>query len=388
MRKRIIILGSTGSIGTSTLDIIRKDKKNFNIVLLTANNNYKKLAKQAIEFNVKNVLIYNKKFFEIVKSTLKKRNIRVFTGDVPINTIIKSKVDYSMSSIVGLAGLQPTIDVIKISKTVALANKETIICSWNILSKLIKKYKTKLLPVDSEHFSIMELTKNISDADIEEIIITASGGPFLKTPISQLSKKKPNEAIKHPNWKMGKKISIDSANLMNKVFEVIEAYNLFNFNKNKYKIMIHPQSYVHSIIRFKNGLIKMILYNSDMKIPISNTLDNKNNKFLNEKKINIKTLNKMSFQLVDRKKFPSVNFIPKCLNLGHSAPTIVNASNEILVELFLERKIGFLDIVKTINRIFKDKEFEKYATKQPKSVKEIKIIDNWARLKTLKMCAL
>ena len=295
MRKRIIILGSTGSIGTSTLDIIRKDKKNFNIVLLTANNNYKKLAKQAIEFNVKNVLIYNKKFFEIVKSTLKKRNIRVFTGDVPINTIIKSKVDYSMSSIVGLAGLQPTIDVIKISKTVALANKETIICSWNILSKLIKKYKTKLLPVDSEHFSIMELTKNISDADIEEIIITASGGPFLKTPISQLSKKKPNEAIKHPNWKMGKKISIDSANLMNKVFEVIEAYNLFNFNKNKYKIMIHPQSYVHSIIRFKNGLIKMILYNTDMKIPIANTLYKNKNFFIKQSKIDIKILNKLNF---------------------------------------------------------------------------------------------
>ena len=383
MKRKIIILGSTGSIGTSTLDIIRKDKNNFNIVLLSANNNYRKLIKQAKEFNPKNVLINNKKFFKIVMKSLKKRRIRVFTGETPINKIVTSKVDYSMSSIVGLAGLQPTIDIIKISKTVALANKETIICSWQILSKLIKKYKTKVLPVDSEHFSILELTKNFKDNEIEEIIITASGGPFLNTPFNKLSKKKPSEAIKHPNWKMGKKISVDSANLMNKVFEVIEAYNLFNFNKKKYKIIIHPQSYVHSIIRFKNGLVKMVLYNSDMKIPISNTLYEKENNFLNEKKIDIKILNKMSFQLVNKKKFPSVNFIQKCLKMGHSAPIIINASNEVLVKLFLDRKIGFLDIVKTINKIFKDKEFKKYATKQPRSVNEIKLIDEWARKKIL-----
>ena len=383
MKRKIIILGSTGSIGTSTLDIIRKDKNNFNIVLLSANNNYRKLIKQAKEFNPKNVLINNKKFFEIVVKSLKKRRIRVFTGETPINKIVTSKVDYSMSSIVGLAGLQPTIDAIKISKTVALANKETIICSWQILSKLIKKYKTKVLPVDSEHFSILELTKNFKDNEIEEIIITASGGPFLNTPFNKLSKKKPSEAIKHPNWKMGKKISVDSANLMNKVFEVIEAYNLFNFNKKKYKIIIHPQSYVHSIIRFKNGLVKMILYNSDMKIPISNTLYEKENNFLNEKKIYINILNKISFLLVNKKKFPSVNFIQKCLKMGHSAPIIINASNEVLVKLFLDRKIGFLDIVKTINKIFKDKEFKKYATKQPRSVNEIKLIDEWARKKIL-----
>ena len=385
MKKKIIILGSTGSIGTSTLDVIRKDKKNFNVILLSANNNYRKLIKQAKEFNAKNVLINNKKFYEIVRNALKKNKVRVFTGDISINKIVRVKIDYSMSCIVGLAGLQPTIDAIKISKIVALANKETIICSWHILSKLIKKYKTKILPVDSEHFSIMELTKNITDDQIEEIIITASGGPFLNIPFNKLSKKKPSEAIKHPNWNMGKKISIDSANLMNKVFEVIEAYKLFSFNKKKYKILIHPQSYVHSIIRFKNGLVKMILYNSDMKIPISNILHHKNNKFLNEKKIDIKVLNKMSFQTVDKKKFPSVNFISKCLKSGHSAPTIMNASNEVLVKLFLDRKIGFLDIVKIINKIFKDKHFKKYATKQPRSVKEIKLIDEWARMKTLSL---
>ena len=175
--------------------------------------------------------------------------------------------------------------------------------------KSIKKYKTKILPVDSEHFSIMELTKNIEDSEVEEIIITASGGPFLNTPINKLKYVNPSKAINHPNWKMGKKISIDSANLMNKVFELIEAYKLFNFDKKKYKIMIHPQSYVHSIICFKNGLTKMILYDSDMKIPISNTLYGKKNNFLNKYKISTKVLNKLSFQKVDKKKFPSIKLI-------------------------------------------------------------------------------
>jgi len=386
MKKKIAILGSTGSIGQSTLEIIKKDKNNFNIVLLSANNNYKKLIDQAKYFKAENVLIKNTKLYQKVKNSLKKYKTKVYCGDTPIDKIISSELDYSMSAIVGIAGLQPTIDIIKISKVVAIANKETIICGWNIISKFIKKYKTKIIPVDSEHFSIMELTKNVSNEEVEEIIITASGGPFLNTPLNKLKNAKVKDAIKHPNWKMGKKISIDSANLMNKVFEVIEAYKLFNFDKDKYKIMIHPQSYVHSIIRFRNGLIKMILYNTDMKIPISNTLYPKKNKFIKEKKISIKILNKMNFQLVDTRKFPSVNFIPKCLNLGPSTPAIVNASNEVLVSLFLKGKIGFLDIVGTINKIFKDKEFKKYAKKKPNSVKEIKIIDNWARLKTINMC--
>jgi len=384
MKKKIAILGSTGSIGKSTLDVIKKDRKNFDVVLLSANNNYKKLIQQAKQFKAKNVLIKNEKFYSKVKNSLKKT--KVYSGNISIKKIVSRKLDYTMSAVVGLAGLQPTIDAIKISKTVAIANKETIICGWDILSKIIKKYKTKVLPVDSEHFSIMELTKNVHDSDVEEIIITASGGPFLNTPINKLKHVNPKQAINHPNWKMGKKISIDSANLMNKVFELIEAYKFFKFNKTKYKIMIHPQSYVHSIIRLKNGLIKMILYNADMKIPISNTLYETKNNFLSKSKISTKILNKLSFQKVDKKKFPSIKLIHKLSKSGYSAPIIINASNEILVSLFLKGKIGFLDIVKTLNRIFKDKEFAKYAKKKPKSVQNIKAIDNWARLKTMDMC--
>ena len=389
IKKKIAILGSTGSIGISTLEVIKKNKSSFNVVLLSANNNYKKLIQQAKYFKAKNVLIKNNKFYKNVKNALKKNKTNVFTGDISLSRITSEKIDYAMAAIVGIAGLQPTIDVIKISKVVAIANKESIICAWPILSKILKKYKTKIIPVDSEHFSIMELTKNVSNSEIAEIIITASGGPFLSTPLSKLKTINPKQAINHPNWKMGKKISVDSANLMNKVFEVVEACKIFNFDKKKYKIMIHPQSYVHSIIRFSNGLTKMILYEADMKIPISNTLYEKDNKIRNIKNIknlNNKILNKMSFFKVDVRKFPSIKFIPKCLNSGHSVPAIINASNEELVKMFLDGKIRFLDIVGTINKIFQDKEFKKYAKKKPKSVKEIKIIDNWARLKTINMC--
>ena len=205
MKKKIAILGSTGSIGTSTLDIIKRDKKNFEIVLLVANSNYKKLTKQAVEFSAQNVLIKNKKYYEIVKKILKGKKINVFYGNTPINLIIKKKLDYTISAIVGLAGLQPTLESIQVSKNLAIANKETIICGWEILTKFIKKYKTNLIPIDSEHFSIMELTKGLKNSDIEEIIITASGGPFLNTPNKNLKNIKASQATKHPNWKMGKK---------------------------------------------------------------------------------------------------------------------------------------------------------------------------------------
>tara|TARA_Y100000590_G_scaffold431109_1_gene545514 strand:+ start:576 stop:1742 length:1167 start_codon:yes stop_codon:yes gene_type:complete len=386
MKKKIAILGSTGSIGKSTLDVIRKDKKNFDVILLTANKNYKKLIQQAKDVKAKNVLIKNILFYEKVKKALRNSSTKVYSGNISIKEIIKGKLDCTMVAIVGIAGLQPTLDAIKNSKSVAIANKESIICGWNILLKEINKNKTKIFPVDSEHFSIMELTKNVDDNDVEEIIITASGGPFLNFSKKKLKKVRPAQAIRHPNWSMGKKISIDSANLMNKVFEVIEACKLFKFDKKKYKIVIHPQSYVHSIIRYKSGLIKMILYNADMKIPISNILNGKKNIATYVKSIDIKKLNKLSFQKVSLNQFPSVRLIEKSLKYGLLTPTIINAANEVLVDLFLKGKIGFLDIVKTINMILKGKDFKKYAKRKPSSIKDIKIADNWARLKTINMC--
>ena len=385
-KKKIAILGSTGSIGKSTIDILRKDKKNFEIVLLSANKNYKELLKQSKEFKVRNIVINNNKNYIKIKKEIKDKKINIFNNFESFNKNFKNKIDFTMSAISGLEGLKPTLELIKFSKTIAIANKESIICAWNLIQQRLKKYKTNFIPVDSEHFSIWSLLNKDNYNNIEEIIITASGGPFLNFKLNKLKNIKSKDAIKHPNWNMGKKISIDSANLMNKVFEVIEACKFFNFNKVKYRVVIHPQSYVHSIIRFKNGLIKMILYNADMKIPISNTLYEKGNNFLNIKKIDTTIFNKNSFYNVNKKRFPSINLINKILNSGPSTATIVNASNEVLVDLFLRNKIGFLDIVKTINKIFKDKDFKKYAKRKARSVKDIKIIDNWARLKTFTIC--
>ena len=379
MKTKIAILGSTGSIGKSTIDIIRKNKKNFQIELLTANNNYKKLIQQAKEFKPKNILIANKNHYPKVKKFFLKSKTKVFYGNTPIDSIVNTKLDYTMCAIVGVEGLKPTIEAIKCSKKVGIANKESIICGWDLLKKYIKRYKTKVLPVDSEHFSIMELSKKLKNKDVEEIILTASGGPFLNTPLNKFKNIKPNQAIKHPNWKMGKKISVDSSTLMNKVFELIEAYKLFNFEIKKYRILIHPQSYVHAIIRYKNGLIKMLLHNTDMRIPIINTIFEKKAKVENIKNINSSFLSQLRVYEVDNKRYPSINLIKKCVKAGKSTPIILNASNEILVSLFLKKEINFTDITDILTKIFRHKDFKKYAKKKINDLKDIYKIDRWAR---------
>ena len=382
MRIKIAILGSTGSIGKSTLEIIKKNKSKFNVELLMAQNNFKALINQAKIFRAANVLIVNKKYYAKIKKALSKTKTKVFFGDKPINSIITKKIDYTMSAIVGIAGLKPTVEAIKCSKKIAIANKEAIICGWNILSKYIKKYKTKVLPVDSEHFSIMELSKKLNNNDIEEIILTASGGPFFKTPLTKLKYVKPIQATKHPNWKMGKKISVDSATLMNKVFEIIEASKLFKFNISKYRILIHPQSYVHAIIRYRNGLIKMLLHKTDMKIPIANTIFGNSTKVHNIKKLDSLKLDRLRFFEPNKKRYPSIELVKKCMNNGQSGPIILNASNEILVSLFLQKKIKFTDICRILDKIIRHKTFNKYAKRKTNSLEEIYKLDQWARKMT------
>ena len=386
--RSITILGSTGSVGCNTVELIQNNQKHFSVESLTANQNVDLLAKQARILKPKTVALADQNGYDDLKKSLAGTSIKVTAGKNALIEAAEQPADIVMSSIVGAAGLKPTLAAVKRGAAIGLANKECLVSAGDVFIREVKKSDSILLPVDSEHFSIMELTKNLKDSDVKEIIITASGGPFLKKSLNRLNKVKPKEAANHPNWKMGKKISIDSANMMNKFFEIIEACKLFKFNKNKYKILIHPQSYVHSIVRFKNGLIKMILYNTDMKIPISNTIYQKNNSFSNKSKIDSKILNKLSFEKVNLKKFPSIKLIKKCFKMGYSTPIIINASNEVLVSMFLKQKINFLDIVKTINKILKDKEFNKYAKKKPKTVKDVKLIDKWARLKTTNMCVI
>jgi len=383
MKKKIIILGSTGSIGSTTIKIINRDKNAFEVILLTANKNYKKLFLQAKKINCKNVLIYDKKNYLLSLEKNKDNDLKIFNNIVDFIKILKKKVDYTMCSITGLAGLKPTLDAIKFSHNIAVANKESIICGWNFIKKDLKKYKTEFIPIDSEHFSIWSLIKNYKLSQIQKIFITASGGPFLKLPKNALNKILPKDAIKHPNWSMGKKISVDSATLMNKVFEVIEAQRIFNLPLSKFKILIHPSSYVHAIVKFTNGTTKFLIHDTSMEIPIFNSLyfdDTK--KKLKSKEIDFDKLNNLNFIEVNKYKFPSVNLLKKVPNNISLFETVLVSANDSLVELFLNKQITYLEIYKILNIITGQKEFTKLKLIKPSSLDQISKLSKYVALKT------
>ena len=382
MKKKIAILGSTGSIGKSTIDILRKDKKNFDVVLLTTNNNYREILKQAKEFKARNIIINNKKHFLTSKKKLRNNKINIFNNFQSFNNKFKSKIDFSMSAISGLEGLKPTLDLIKFSKTIAIANKESIICAWNLIQQRLNKYKTKFIPVDSEHFSIWSLLNGNRNNNVEEVIITASGGPFLKLSLNKFKKIKPQIAVNHPNWKMGKKISIDSATMMNKVFEVIEAQRIFNIDINKFKILIHPKSYVHAIVKFTNGLTKILVHDTDMKIPIFNSIYSKNNKKIKSSKINLSILNNLNFIKVNSSRFPSIKILKMIPNKISLYETIMVSANDQLVGLFLDGKINFSDVTRLLKKIMKMNIFMKYKKRVPKNFNELINLSKFVRLKT------
>jgi len=291
-----------------------------------------------------------------------------------------------MCAISGLDGLKSTLDMIKFSKTIAIANKESLICGWDLINKELKINKTKFIPVDSEHFSIWSLLKGMNKFNVQKIIITASGGPFLNMPIKKFKKITPKSAIKHPNWNMGSKISVDSATLMNKVFEIIEAQKIFNFDISKFEILIHPKSYVHAIIKFYNGLTKILIHDTDMRIPILNSIYDEKNINSKSKQLNVNLLNNLNFSNVDIKKFPSIkilNSIPKKNTLYE---TIIISANDQLVHLFLKKKIKFIDIVKKLSYFIKLKEFNKYKSISPKNFDQINSLNNYVRLKVNSLC--
>ena len=286
-----------------------------------------------------------------------------------------------MSAISGFYGLKPTIKIIKKTKTIAIANKESIICGWNLINRQLKKYNTKFIPVDSEHFSIWSVIKNINSNLIDQIIITASGGPFLNLK-NKTIKKTPKLAIKHPNWKMGKKISIDSATLMNKVFEVIEAKKIFNLDMNKFKILIHPKSYIHAIVKFKNGLIKLVAHDTNMKIPIFNSIYNNSKNQFNSKKINIDLLNNLNLRKVDIKKYPLINILKLIPKKESLFETLLVSINDELVDLFLKNKINFDDISIKLNQLINNKSSLKYRQKKVNNLTQIEKLNEFVRLKT------
>ena len=382
MKKKIAVFGSTGSIGKTTINIIKKDKNNFEVILLTSNNNTQELVKQAKELNVKNLIINNKKQYLNLKKKFKNKKINIYNNFHNLNKIFKKKIDYTMCAISGLEGLSPTLDSIKFTKNIVIANKESLICGWNLIKKKLKKHNTQFIPVDSEHFSIWSLIKNVKKCDIDEIIITASGGPFLKLPISKFKKIKPSSAVKHPNWNMGKKISIDSATMMNKVFEVIEAQRIFDIELKKFKILVHPNSYVHSIVKFNNGTTKILVHDTNMKIPIFNTLYQNSNKKIMSKKLDITKLNNLNFKNIDKKKFPVINILNHVSKKFSLYETVIVSANDLLVQFFLDGKIKFLDISIYLEKIVKLKEFKKFKHILPTNVNQIIKLSKYVRLKT------
>ena len=377
MKKNISILGSTGSVGLSTLKIIDKKKDLFRIILLAANNNYKLICEQIKKYKPKYFIINNFKVYKKVKKKYENKKVKILNN---FNQINLKKLDLSITAIPGLAGLEPTLLFIKYSKKILIANKEAIICGWPLIKKLAANNKTQIIPVDSEHYSIFKLIENLDLKEIEKIYITASGGPFLNYRKQEMHKISIKDALKHPKWKMGKKITIDSSTLMNKILELIEAQKLFNIPINKLDILIHPNSLVHAIIRKKNGLTVFIYHETSMIIPLANAIfDGKLNikEFYKKNKKKDK-LENLVFNKVDKKIFPVFNLKNRA-NEYPSTSIIINAANEILVELFLKKKIPFLSISKTILKILNDRNYKKYAIRKPKNINHIIKIDKWAR---------
>ena len=370
MQQKVVILGSTGSIGTSTLSILKHGK--FKVELLTTNKNVNKIFKQAILHKVKNIIIEDKNKYLKYKKKFERNNINTYHGLNNIKKIIKKKVSYCINAISGIDGLEPTLDIIPKTKNILIANKESIICGWNLIEKKLIKSQTRFIPIDSEHFSIWSLLNKKDSKNIDKIVLTASGGPFLNKPINSLANIKPKIALKHPNWKMGKKISIDSSTMMNKIFEYIEAKKIFNLKKKNISILIHPTSYVHALIFFKNGLIKLAAHKPKMKIPISSAM-NLNN-YINKNQINksLKSLNNLKFELPNIKKFPLMAIIPLIPEKQSYFETILITLNDNLVERYLNNQINYVSINKNLLKIIKNQYFIKYYKLKPKNIYDIK----------------
>ena len=385
MKKTISILGSTGSIGLSALKIIDKKRKMFKINLLSANKNFQLISNQIKKYKPKIFIINDQKVFKKTLKKFKNRNgLKILSGFDFLN--LKKKSDITISAIPGIAGLRPTIEMISFSKKILIANKEAIICGWNLIKRKSEKYKTSLIPIDSEHYSILRLLENHNLKQIKKVYITASGGPFLKLKLSKFKNIKPKDALKHPKWKMGKKVSIDSATLMNKILELIEAQKLFKLKNNQLDILIHPESLVHAIVQFNNGITKFIYHDTSMIIPLANAMIHGNfniNEFLKIKRSKNKYIENLTFEKVNKNIFPIIK-LKKRINEYPSTSIIINASNEILVDQFLSKNLPFLAINKIILAILKDRNYKNYAIRKPNNLKQINIVDKWARNTTLK----
>lgn len=350
--KRITILGSTGSIGTQTLDVVRKNKDKFEVVAISANSSVDLLLEQILEFNPKYVAIYNEESANKLKNMIPNNiDIEVLSSMEGLVKICQLKeVDIVLTAVVGMIGLVPTMAAIKAKKTIALANKETLVTAGEIVMEEAKKNNVDILPVDSEHSAIFQCLNGERKKDVEKIILTASGGPFRGKSKEELINVTKNQALKHPNWDMGRKISIDSSTLMNKGLEVIEAKWLFDVDVEDIDIVVHPQSIIHSMVSFKDSSVMAQLGCPDMRLPIEYALTYPGRSETDFERLDLAKIATLTFEKPDMETFPCLQLAFKVLKLGGTYPTVLNAANEVLVNEFLDDKIGFYDIPYYIER--------------------------------------
>ena len=363
MKKGIAILGSTGSIGIQALEVISENNDLFDVEVLTANENSKLLIKQAKLYNPNSVVIVNENKYDEVYSALNPLNIKVYSGKNSLKQIVESeKIDVVLTAVVGYSGLIPTINAIKNGKKIALANKETLVVAGELITRLSLEYGTEIIPVDSEHSAIFQCLVGEEKNPIEKIILTASGGPFRGQTREELISTTKEQALKHPNWSMGAKITIDSATLMNKGLEVIEAKWLFNLTKKQIDVVVHPQSIIHSAIQFEDGSIKAQLCLPDMKLPIQYALGFPYRIKNSFKRFNFLDFSKLTFEEPDLKTFKNLVLAYKAMESGGNAPCVLNAANEVAVNAFLKNEIAFLKMPDLIDNCLEKINFVKNPT--------------------------
>ena len=357
--ERLTILGSTGSIGTQTLDIVRRNPERFRITSLVAHSRWQELAEQAREFAVESVVIGDKSHYKSLKEALQGTNIEVMAGSEAIEEVARSyRSDTVVNALVGYAGLHPTYLAIESGKRIALANKETLVVGGDIIMAAAKRKGVEILPIDSEHSAIMQCLEGEQRRSIRNLIVTCSGGALRNIPREELCNVTPEVALKHPQWSMGSKITIDSATLVNKGFEVIEARWLFDIEPERIKVVIHPQSIVHSMVEFTDGSVKAQLGNADMHTPISYALLYPERSTEAMESFSILDYPTLSFAEVDRVKYPALDIAYECLKRGGTAPCTMNGANEVAVAAFLNHKCGYLDIVGAIRYALDNASFE------------------------------
>jgi 1-deoxy-D-xylulose-5-phosphate reductoisomerase len=356
--KRIAILGSTGSIGTQTLDVVERHPDKFKVELLTAYRNVNQLIAQARKHKPDSVIIVNEDHYKVLKGQLSGLPVKVFAGIEAVTQVISQKgIDMVVAAMVGFSGLRPVIKAIETGKDIALANKETLVVAGQIINDLVKKHQVKIIPVDSEHSAILQCMAGEADNPVEKITLTASGGPFRQYSIDRLYHVKPEEALRHPNWAMGNKITIDSASMMNKGLEVIEAKWFFDLRPEQIEVVIHPQSIIHSFVHFADGSIKAQLGIPDMRLPIVYALGYPHRITTDLPRFNIGQCNKLTFEEVDTKKFRNLALAYKALKKGGNLPCAMNAANEVAVDAFLKGDIGFMQMTEMIETIMDDTDF-------------------------------